>query len=561
MRPLYYKYLQPYSFRRLWREKSGHLSQKQRQKIDNSSAIFFRFILNINCHPIRDGSFLLQKERCIMQEYKSETLSKTSFNRSERIDITGLDKAEVLFELYNVSHIQGLGFLQAAENYTLENAREDFESSNNKYFDYLHGKVMKVNLSGNSFDPSLYDRDNGKGAAQRIIDGLKARNKEKHTERALIEESETWETPELKNKYHGFFINPTDSQKPLEGIKERDRFRDLACRIRCQSIETFCADGSDRCYTWDHCIRVARGAELLAERLHLPENEVQNIYEAALVHDIGKCEIDQSLLNKPGFLDSQERAALERHVKICENHFIQIYTMAKENGDFEKAEKYKCYIDVATEHHAYYEKDKGGYNAKSLSHMQDFSTHPPVSAQIVALADVYDSVAFRRPYQDHQFTKEEVENILKENLEKGQFNPELYEIFTREVIPVIEMERGLVERMGKSYAEFLEDAIDSQVMLDEYVKDEAIETSMENPDKQADKSDRRSEIEISTSTQSGPEEIMAEKPKYMDPPKRDLSVINNMLDAALRGEDIEIISSSKTPEKGQPIPVRQEAVR
>lgn len=33
------------------------------------------------------------------------------------------------------------------------------------YFDYLHGRVMKVGLSGDTLDPRLYDRDNGKGAA------------------------------------------------------------------------------------------------------------------------------------------------------------------------------------------------------------------------------------------------------------------------------------------------------------------------------------------------------------------------------------------------------------
>lgn len=35
------------------------------------------------------------------------------------VDITGLDKAEVLYALYNASHVQGLGFLQAVDNYTL----------------------------------------------------------------------------------------------------------------------------------------------------------------------------------------------------------------------------------------------------------------------------------------------------------------------------------------------------------------------------------------------------------------------------------------------------------
>ena len=37
------------------------------------------------------------------------------------------------------------------------------------YFDYLYGRVMKVDLSKDTFDPFLYDRDNGQGAAERAI--------------------------------------------------------------------------------------------------------------------------------------------------------------------------------------------------------------------------------------------------------------------------------------------------------------------------------------------------------------------------------------------------------
>lgn len=37
------------------------------------------------------------------------------------------------------------------------------------YFDYLQGRVMKVDLAGDELDPRLYDRDNGEGAARRAI--------------------------------------------------------------------------------------------------------------------------------------------------------------------------------------------------------------------------------------------------------------------------------------------------------------------------------------------------------------------------------------------------------
>lgn len=89
------------------------------------------------------------------------------------IDIKGLDKAEVLLALYNGSHCQGLSFLGSVDSYTLDDARVDYENSRNKYFDYLHGHVLKVDLSGDEFDDALYDRDCGDGAAQRVINTLR----------------------------------------------------------------------------------------------------------------------------------------------------------------------------------------------------------------------------------------------------------------------------------------------------------------------------------------------------------------------------------------------------
>ena len=80
------------------------------------------------------------------------------------IDISKKDRAAVLAALYNASRPLGLGFLQYDPTpMTIEDARELLEFTT--YFDYLKGRVMKVNLSGDTLDTWLYDRDNGEGAA------------------------------------------------------------------------------------------------------------------------------------------------------------------------------------------------------------------------------------------------------------------------------------------------------------------------------------------------------------------------------------------------------------
>lgn len=102
------------------------------------------------------------------------------------IDITGMDKADVLAALYNASRPQGMGYLhytptpmtkeEAAEllgGKTTECHTSGYRSPT--YFDYLNGRVMKVDLSKDQFDERLYDRDNGNGAASRALEKVMKR--------------------------------------------------------------------------------------------------------------------------------------------------------------------------------------------------------------------------------------------------------------------------------------------------------------------------------------------------------------------------------------------------
>jgi hypothetical protein len=92
------------------------------------------------------------------------------------ISIKGLDKAEVLKVLYDNSIVQGMGFLQATgEPLPVDEARELLKHQT--YFDYLHGKIMKVDLRSDEFEEWLYDRDNGTGAAASAINKIRKSKK------------------------------------------------------------------------------------------------------------------------------------------------------------------------------------------------------------------------------------------------------------------------------------------------------------------------------------------------------------------------------------------------
>lgn len=114
-----------------------------------------------------------------------------------KVDISGVDKGALLAECYNSSSVQGMGVFQAhrgPEVMTHEQGRElvaqalagNSADDNTRmfpglkrpkadlYFDYLFGRPLKIDLTNDEVDPWGYDRDNGDGALQRLVDKVKS---------------------------------------------------------------------------------------------------------------------------------------------------------------------------------------------------------------------------------------------------------------------------------------------------------------------------------------------------------------------------------------------------
>lgn len=88
------------------------------------------------------------------------------------VNISDLNKSDVLVALYNAAKPLGMGFMQYdPAPMSLEEAESLLKRST--YFDYLKGRVMKIDLSTNDLDEWDYDRDNGKGAVQSVINILR----------------------------------------------------------------------------------------------------------------------------------------------------------------------------------------------------------------------------------------------------------------------------------------------------------------------------------------------------------------------------------------------------
>jgi len=88
------------------------------------------------------------------------------------MDISRLNKADVLAALYNSAKLQGLGFLHYDSIPMSSENAQDILDSGCTYFDYLKGRVMKVDLSKDEVRTHLYNRDNGDMAAENALQPL-----------------------------------------------------------------------------------------------------------------------------------------------------------------------------------------------------------------------------------------------------------------------------------------------------------------------------------------------------------------------------------------------------
>ena len=88
------------------------------------------------------------------------------------INFANKDKATVLKALWENSKAQGMSFLHLPKSGTMSVAECAAALAKNPHVDYFAGKVIKVDFSSDSFDPWGYDRDNGEGAAAKVLQGV-----------------------------------------------------------------------------------------------------------------------------------------------------------------------------------------------------------------------------------------------------------------------------------------------------------------------------------------------------------------------------------------------------
>jgi HD-GYP domain-containing protein (c-di-GMP phosphodiesterase class II) len=144
--------------------------------------------------------------------------------------------------------------------------------------------------------------------------------------------------------------------------------------------------------TGNHVNRMSRFSRLIAkklsERYNLDDEYIEHVYIFSPLHDIGKIAIPDSILHKPGTLDDQERAVMKTHVVKGR----EIIDRILEDAGLHTLENTGILRNIAQYHH---EAVNGSGYPMGLSGEQI-----PLEARIVAVADVFDALASRRPYKE-----------------------------------------------------------------------------------------------------------------------------------------------------------------
>ncbi len=159
-------------------------------------------------------------------------------------------------------------------------------------------------------------------------------------------------------------------------------------------------------YTQGHSQRVARYAVALAQRIGLPDSEVDLVHITGTLHDVGKIGVPDAILKKPNQLDDDERRIMETHPALGE-------------VIIRKAPKLAGTLPGVRHHHERW--DGGGYPDK-LGGEQI-----PRIARILAVADTFDAMTSDRPYRKGLSWE-----IALGEIAKGagtQFEPLLSEVF------------------------------------------------------------------------------------------------------------------------------------
>lgn len=210
-------------------------------------------------------------------------------------------------------------------------------------------------------------------------------------------------------------------RKTVKLLKDREENRKLINEMT--QVFSSCIDMKDA-YTNGHSARVAKYTAMFAKRLGKSDEEVERVYNIALLHDIGKISIPDNILNKPGRLDDAEFAIMKSH----------------SSRGYEILKNITIAPGIALGAGYHHEKYDGTGYPSGLK-----GEEIPEVAQIIAVADAFDAMYSTRPYR-RQLPLEAVIAEIK-RCSGTQFNPKVVQAFLSLA------EEGAFDNVGEAVAD------------------------------------------------------------------------------------------------------------
>lgn len=190
--------------------------------------------------------------------------------------------------------------------------------------------------------------------------------------------------------------------KTKKMIQRQNEYKEITL----ESIEAIARtiDAKDH-YTNGHSLRVGFYAREIAKEMGFKQQDVENIYYAALLHDIGKIAVPDKILNKPGHLSDDEYVVIQTHTVEGAKILSSISTIPN--------------ITYGAKYH--HEKYDGSGYPDGLK-----GDEIPLVARIICCADCYDAMATKRVYKEPYLTNKIIEEFVK--CSGTQFDPEIAKV-------------------------------------------------------------------------------------------------------------------------------------
>ena len=246
---------------------------------------------------------------------------------------------------------------------------------------------------------------------------------------------------EIENLYHSFVKTSEDSVHYVSDIQTKT---EMISRMQTGLILVLAdmVESRDEC-TGDHVRKTAAYAGILLNGLRelgyytdiITDAYITDVVNAAPLHDIGKIKVSDRILNKPGKLDDDEFREMKKHTTAGRDIIMNAIKIVPDTGYLTEAK------NLAEYHHEKWNGEGYPYGLAG----EDI----PLSARVLAIADVFDALLSKRSYKD-PFPFDVAVGIIRDG-SGTHFDPKIVEAFDMKIDEIREASEKFFDINNKNY--------------------------------------------------------------------------------------------------------------